>query len=161
MKEIKVERTVFDTKYEAIDGKVFSSREECEKYEESAFAVVYSKYRKLVINHNGCDSIFSVGCDEDGVDAVVMKTQEDADTVKQLYHIVNPHRKDDDGWKILAFSQIDEAFENNDVLLVGTGYDIKECMYIINTMRGAISKIKAFCDREQPEKEEREFNGGC
>lgn len=52
MKEISVKQEVFVTKYEAMDGKQFTSKEECQKYEDSAMCVITSKYNELVASEN-------------------------------------------------------------------------------------------------------------
>lgn len=50
MKELKRTETIEKViGYEADDGTYFDSKEECEKYEKSAFAVVYMRFRKLVV----------------------------------------------------------------------------------------------------------------
>lgn len=46
MKEINVKQEVFVTKYEAMDGKQFTSKEECKKYEDSALCVLTSRYKE-------------------------------------------------------------------------------------------------------------------
>lgn len=50
MKEIKTTRTIEEvTGYEANDGKRFSSKEECEKYEQTAEAVINNDFNELFI----------------------------------------------------------------------------------------------------------------
>ena len=48
--------------YEAYDGKVFTSRDECRKYEETARAVIVTDFRKLVINFVEAIEITNEGC---------------------------------------------------------------------------------------------------
>ena len=51
MKEIKRERTIEEVcGYEANDGRIFSSKEECEKYEKTARAVIFNAFKQLVVD---------------------------------------------------------------------------------------------------------------
>ena len=49
MKEIKEEliHKIYVTKYEANDGTIFTTSEECQKYENSARAAILAKYKEL------------------------------------------------------------------------------------------------------------------
>lgn len=50
MKEIKVSKTIEEvTGYEAMDGTLFKTEEECKKYEESAEGVITAQFRQLVV----------------------------------------------------------------------------------------------------------------
>lgn len=128
MKEIvkEVTRTEKITEYEAIDGTVFESCDECKKYDESARAVLMSKYKKLVIKtQNEYDTFFYCGCEDNEVDIIRIKTKEDADLLKQIYFFINPYKKKGelDGYTIMEFEAIDRALKENDVLFIGRGYD--------------------------------------
>ena len=52
MKEISVEQKTYIRKWEAIDGTQFNSREDCEKYENSAKCVILAKYKDFVIKES-------------------------------------------------------------------------------------------------------------
>lgn len=50
MKELKRTKTIEEvTGYEATDGKVFNSKEECEKYEKTAEMVIYNDFKRLIV----------------------------------------------------------------------------------------------------------------
>ena len=143
MKEVLKERTVYDTYYEAVDGTSFRSKEECEKYEESANGVLRSKFKNSIIKEGTEYSIFSVGSDESIVYAVKIETNADADTVKQLWimshtYIANTERYT----KYLeeAFAKIDEAHTKGDILFVGE--DCEGGIYIIDTRAHFMENIQ-------------------
>lgn len=48
MKEIIIERKVYDKEYEAIDGSVFPTKELCQKYEDSFKCVLNERFNKIV-----------------------------------------------------------------------------------------------------------------
>ena len=81
--------------YEACDGTRFTTEEECKKYENTAKAVIKSRFKKLVIKEiEGCDitdcgSRFTgAGCDEDWYYALVeIKDENDLKTA-QMYHVI-------------------------------------------------------------------------
>lgn len=145
MKEIKEERKAFDIKYEAIDGTIFYNKEECEKYDNSAKAVIRAKFKKLVLAERNEYNLFNVGNDEDTVYVVKMPKAQDADTVKQLY--VADHEwatKNEEYQKYIdeAFGIIDKAYEEKDILFIGENYEGET--YIITTRNTLIETLNGF-----------------
>lgn len=122
MKEISVKKEVFVTKYEAMDGKQFSSKEECKKYEDSAMCVLTSRYNELIVSENISEwNLFGCGCDDQEIHIIKLKSESDVDTVLQyylLFHRLNksydllPHRK-----------KLEEALTRDGLVMVGTGYE--------------------------------------
>ena len=145
MKEITKECTKVEkyTMYEATDGTEFRTREECEKYEQTAHAVVRTKFLKLVVDEKTEWEFFDVGSDENTVYAIKMNSQEDADTVLQLYYIDNPYvLKDEEAprrYKERAFNLVNTAYKEQDILFVGENYDGD--IYIINTRNNMIKNL--------------------
>lgn len=89
MKEIQkeIQEVRYVTLYEAADGETFHSKEECEKYENSAAFVLLDKIKKFKIDaeidRNEYDFL---DCNEDNDYIVaVPRTQEDIDTLNQLW----------------------------------------------------------------------------
>ena len=66
MKEIKQEliHTTYVTKYEANDGTIFTTAEECQKYENSARAVLLARFKDLQIKLISEYNLFSTGSEE-------------------------------------------------------------------------------------------------
>ena len=135
MKEIKKERVVFDYEYEAYDGSVFKTKEECIKYEETAQCVIIKKFNDLIeYSSNEC-SLFNCGSDDYIIDFVKPKTQDDADTIMQMLELCNAN--DDRARKLIK-----EAQENNDYLLIGHDtYDVNN-IYVWNTRSSILNSIK-------------------
>lgn len=135
MKEIKKERVVFDYEYEAYDGSIFKTKEECIKYEETAQCVIIKKFNDLIeYSSNEC-SLFNCGSDDYIIDFVKPKTQDEADTIMQMLELYNAN--DDRARKLIK-----EAQENNDYLLIGHDtYDVNN-IYIWNTRSSILNSIK-------------------
>lgn len=142
MKEIKEEVKTYTTKYKAIDGCVFNSKEECEKYENTAKAVFKSKFKKLVLSETTEYNLFNVGSDENTLYLVKMSSIADADTVKQLYLACNDWMRSSDNYKKYvdeAFNTIDKAFKEDDILFVGD--NCEGDIYIINTRLSVVEHL--------------------
>lgn len=81
-----LETKVVRTEYIADDGTRFFSKEECEKYEQSALFVMRAKL-KLIADTN--EEEFSIGgCYDDVVEVFDVQTQEDLDNLKAYLHLV-------------------------------------------------------------------------
>lgn len=145
MIEITKERTKVEkyTVYEATDGTEFRTREECEKYEQTAHAVVRTKFLKLVVEEKTEWDLFGVGSNENTTYAIKMNTQEDADTVLQLYYLDNPYvLKEEETpkkYKERAFNLVNTAYQEKDILFVGENYEGE--IYLINTRNGIIRNL--------------------
>lgn len=152
MKVINKERTVTDTYYEAIDGTQFRTREECEKYDTTAGAVLRQRFLKLVIKKTTEYNFFGVGSDEDIVYAVKMETEADMNAVLQLYYTDNSwilNKEDDTAneYKERAFNMVNTAFTENDILFVGENYDGE--IHLINTRANIIEDLQKIDRKEE------------
>lgn len=100
MKAIKNVKTVEEiVGYEACDGTRFTTKEECEKYENTARAVIRGRFKKLVvkemegidISHKG--GYFPVsGIDEDWFYALVEINNEDDLKAAQMYNEIEGYK---------------------------------------------------------------------
>ena len=84
MTEIKKEETTYKTMYQAIDGTEFVDKEECEKYEQSAACVLLAKLVGCEVAR-GYDHEWLDWGDENEYRTLIPKTQEDIDTMNQLW----------------------------------------------------------------------------
>lgn len=145
MKEIKIERKAYDIIWESFDGNRFQSREECEKYENSARAVVKQKFLKLVVASENEYSLFNAGSDDNIVYAIRMPKEEDMNTVLQLYYLENPYVLEEEEYAVKlkqrACDMVSEAYEYKDILFVGENYDGE--IYFINTRLDIIDRLKS------------------
>lgn len=154
MTEKQIERKVYDTFYVAVDGTEFSEKAECEKYEQTAHAVVREKFLKLVISKKTEYNFFHVGSDDTTVYAVKMQSQEEADTVLQLYFLDKPYvLRDEEAprkFKERAHNMVNTAYQEQDILFVGENYEGE--IFLINTRANIIEDLQMI---DQPKQEEK------
>ena len=146
MKTIKKESVSYYNVFVAIDGTEFTNEDECKKYEATAYGVLSARYQKLIINTDTEDNVFvGIGSDDRIVEAVRINSQTDADTVMQMYLLINPHLDKDNRWLKRADSLINRALEEKDILLVGRYAN--ECEYKENFwIDGTANSIKEGVD---------------
>lgn len=135
MKEIKKERTVFDYEYEAYDGSIFKTKEECVKYEETAKCVIRKKFNDLVEHSSDECSLFNCGSDDYTIDFVKPNTQDAANAIMQMLELYNAN--DDRARKLIK-----EAQENSDYLLIGYNSYNEDYYYILGTRTRVLNNIK-------------------
>lgn len=92
MKEIELKKEVIDIGYQAFDGTIFNSSDECESYEKSAYEVVASKLMECVVKENVEISEFDIN-DENVYHTIVPKTEEHIDWINQIYFMFNGRNK--------------------------------------------------------------------
>ena len=139
MKEISVEQKTYIKKWEAADGTQFNSREDCEKYENSAKCVVLTKYKDFVIKESDEYHLFGVGSEDCQVDIVRVPDEKAIDVIFQAFCFFRDWESDENKEK--ARKTITRAFEYNDFLLIDRGYELDN-LYIIGTLDDVIEQIK-------------------
>lgn len=96
MKEIKkeIKREIVDihTSYEAADGTIFTDKKECEKYENSAAAMLLAKLVECEVARQMDTDWFDDSGDNE-YRTVLPTTQEHIDTLNQLFFIYNGRDK--------------------------------------------------------------------
>ena len=135
MKEIKKERTVFDCEYEACDGSVFKTKEECIRYEKTAQCVIRKKFNDLVEHSSDECSLFNCGSDDYIVDFVKPNTQDAANAIMQILELYGAN--DDRARKLIK-----EAQENSDYLLIGHNSYNDDYYYVLGTRTSILTNIK-------------------
>lgn len=140
--------------YIAMDGEEFRDKEECEKYEQSAKAVVSTNYKRLVVGKSTEEAFFGFGCCDNDVEFVKVTSKEDADVVMQMNYIVNPHMAEKPDSYKSSIERIqnlmERAINEDDVLIVGRGYD-NECFWFIGTRNSMKEEIDYVCKASVPE----------
>lgn len=84
MKEVITEKIEKVTIYEAIDGTQFENKEECKKYESSAFGIINAKYQKLIIKRDNETCILNTGSEDVYLEILKVTSIEDADIIYQM-----------------------------------------------------------------------------
>ena len=135
MKEIKKERTVFDCEYEACDGSIFKTKEECIRYEETAQCVIRKKFKDLVEHSSDECSLFNCGSDDYIIDFVKPNTQDAANAIMQILELYGAN--DDRARKLIK-----EAQENSDYLLIGHNSYDDDYYYVCGTRTSILANIK-------------------
>lgn len=135
MKEIKKERIVFDCEYEACDGSVFKTKEECIRYEETAQCVIGKKFKDLVEHSSDECSLFNCGSDDYIVDFVKPSTQDATNAIMQILELYSAN--DDRARKLIK-----EAQENSDYLLIGHNSYDDDYYYVLGTRTSILANIK-------------------
>lgn len=93
MKEIKRTRTIEEvTGYEAEDGTVFKTKEECEKYESTAKVVVYKAFKELMVDGKPfaeCNiwEDFGYGSEEFDLAVIEIKDETDLEIANRYYEL--------------------------------------------------------------------------
>jgi len=148
MNTIQIEQTTTITKYEAIDGTTFVSKDECKKYEDTAICVLRSRYNPLVIISTTEYNLFQVGSDECVIDVVKLQSEQDIDTILQLcYYHHNWLKEDKYKDRLQEIStMISKAFRENDYLFISKGLESDNFTPIFTYMQFAdylISKLNS------------------
>lgn len=143
MKQIEKTRTITEIKYQAIDGTEFDNRDECIKYDNTALAIMMSRYKPLVIKSISEWELFGAGCDDSTCDIVKLNEDSDVDILMFLIAYSNSHYTDtrlrDIEEKVLT------AVGNNDKIIIYRGYN-NEDFRLCNTVLGAVNSILDKCE---------------
>ena len=148
MKEVKTERTVYGTMYEAVDGTKFTSKEQCEKYESVAL-VIRNKLKELIVNDQyNCWTLLG-GEEENKVIAVKMETEEDKDTILQNYYLDQPWILKDDNTtcRERLLICVEQAYREQDVILFGLNRENE--LYLIDTRNNIIDRLNKLDSQEE------------
>lgn len=143
MKQIEVENVTKVTKYEAIDGTIFSTKEECIKYEESAKCVLVSKYKSLIVKETTESTLYKVGSDE-RIDVIKINEEKDIDAVMQLYYYYNNSNYALEQGERMIKSCL-KALSEKDYLIIYRGYEGEDSFWIRSTIGELITHIREFC----------------
>lgn len=148
MKENRIEKIKIEVtyEYEALDGSIFKTKEECEKYERSATLVLYSKYQPLVMSRKSEYELYGAGSEEYEIDLVKINKVEDIDILLHMYSLYNPRKNEKD--ILEEHNKLFKWFNDGEILFIGRGcsYDNYDCFWFIGTMNNIIEHIKKACN---------------
>lgn len=132
------------TVYQAIDGTEFNSKEECQKYEDTAKCFLLTKYKPLVKRTVSEYDIFNTGSDEYMIDILqYLSSESDIDILIQLNRLHYSGRKLDDDFYDNMRSKLEKCLKNRDIVLIGRGteYDGYDNFYILSTLQEITDNI--------------------
>lgn len=144
MKEITKEKKSTYTVYQAVDGTEFNSKEECQKYEDTAKCLLLTKYKPLVkrtVNEYG---IFNTGSDEYMIDILqYLSSESDIDILIQLHRLYCSGRKLNDEHYVDMRNKLEKCLKNRDIVLIGRGteYDGYDNFFILTTLQEVTDNI--------------------
>lgn len=144
MKEITKEKKSTYTIYQAIDGTEFNSKEECQKYEDTAKCLLLTKYKPLVKRTVSEYDIFNTGSDEYMIDILqYLSSESDIDTLIQLNRLYCGGKKLNDDFYNNMRSKLEKCFKNKDVILIGRGteYDGYDNFFVLTTLQEITDNI--------------------
>lgn len=144
MKEITKEKKSTYTVYQAVDGTEFNSKEECQKYEDTAKCLLLTKYKPLVKRTVSEYDIFNTGSDEYMIDILqCLSSESDIDILIQLNRLYYSGRRLDDDFYDNIRSKLKKCLKNRDVILIGRGteYDGYDNFYILTTLQEITDNI--------------------
>ena len=150
MKIIEKERTQVQkyTIYEAADGCTFDTKEEWEKYEQTAKFVLRTKMMRMVVEEGTECKFFSCGYDENTVYAIKVESGADADILFQLYALDNPYVRGTDKACEEHRNRIQSIIYGSigDILLMAENYDGE--IYIIDSRKNVINRLNKLTDED-------------
>lgn len=144
MKTVEIEQITKVLKYEAVDGTIFSTKEECVRYEESAKCVLFGKYKGLVVKETTEEALYKAGSDEYKVEIVKINEEKDVDAVMQLYYYYNTSKYSIEQGEKMKESCL-KALSEKDYLIIYRGYYDEDSFWIRGTVGELISHIKESC----------------
>ena len=134
MKELKRQKTIEEVVgYEAFDGKVFKTEEECEKYEESSYSAITKDFEQLIVGKRFEEcriwEDFGYGSDEYEMAVIDIRDENDLYIANRYYQQFAPDNVD---------MTIDKNYIGNRVLVnLGSEYDrfVNPCPRTKNELR--------------------------
>jgi hypothetical protein len=149
METISRERKSYYDVYVANDGTEFRDREECKKYEESAVGVLMAKLRPIISETNEYD-VSGMGCEDSNVWVAKPSTQDDVDTIMQLYLAKEPYMMKEEYKETVELRRaiVQRALDENDVLFIGRGCDY-DSFWFIGTRNSIKEKLDSFLNAEK------------
>lgn len=145
MKEISVEKTLTERKYEAIDGTLFDNKDECQRYENSARCVLLSKYNKLIIKSATEYDLFEMGSEESVIDLIKIKHKSDIPTIVQLVILENQYLIKEQDRIDRMYEQLESASIAGETFMISRGYQ-DDCFWPLGSVENKIQQILSHCN---------------
>ena len=151
MKELTKERTITQkyTVYQAVDGTEFNSREECEKYDNSAKGVLRGRLKEFVVTDKyDCRELFR-GYEDNKCLALAVPTEEAIYVILHAYFLDRPWILEERNAesKERVEKAVRQAYENNDIVLFGL--NCGDEMYFIDTRMNIINRLNSLDKNEE------------
>jgi hypothetical protein len=145
MKEISIEKTLTERKYEAVDGTLFDSKDECQRYENTARCVLLSKYNKLIIKSATEYDLFEMGSEETVIDLIKIKHTSDIPTIVQLVILDNDYLIKEQDRIDRMYEQLESAYNAGETFMVNRGYQ-DDYFWPLGSVENKIKQILSHCN---------------
>lgn len=150
MKEVTKETITVTTEYHAVDGTVFTSKEECTRYEESARGVLKARLKRITVNDQYSHYDLMAGGDDTKIIAVRIKDKSDADMVLQNILLDQPYLVKDENRK--RFEEIEKTLYDvigtSDVILLGCNSYDDNTLWLLDSRQNIIDKLMSLDKKE-------------
>lgn len=139
--ERQVTKIVTETAFEATDGTLFTDKEECKKYEESALGVLRTRLSKLFVNEPVDAWALMGGMDEHTIRGVALSKEEDIYVFLQWFYAEHPYCLNDSHkeYREALEKNVRNAYESKDLLLIGQ--NCEGDYYYISTRNTIINNL--------------------
>lgn len=145
MKEISVEKTLTERKYEAIDGTLFDNKDECQRYENTARCILLSKYNKLIIKSATEYDLFEMGSEESVIDLIKIRHKSDIPTIVQLVILDNQYLIKDQDRIDRMYEQLESASIAGETFMISRGYQ-NDNFWPLGSVENKINQILSHCN---------------
>ena len=142
MKQIEIERTIKEIWYEAIDGTIFKDKAECEKYDNTAEAILRQRYQPLVLKNISEWDLFKCGSDEHYYDLVIVNNVNDVENILKLMLLHHKYLTTESNKNKLAeFEKLcTQAMREGDIILINRGCD-NDSFWVSDTWNNRFNHI--------------------
>lgn len=130
------------TNYVAFDGKHFSSKEECLKYENENVKKIITDYNNLhKVCSDECTIFHNFGCEDTNIDILPINNSTERAIISKLFISHNEYDRE-------SLKQLNETLDNvledkDDFLLIFRGIDDKNHFYNCKSLKTFIIELSA------------------
>ena len=142
MKQIEVEKVIKEIWYEAIDGTTFKDKAECEKYDNTAEAVLRQRYQPLVLKTISEWDLFKCGSEECYYDLVMVNNVNDVENILKLMLFHHSYLTTESNKNKLAEIEklCTQAMREGDIILISKGYE-NDSFWVSDTWNNRFNHI--------------------
>lgn len=140
MKQIEVEKVIKEIKYEAIDGTIFNDKAECEKYDNTAKAILHQRYQPLVLKNISEWDLFKCGSEECYYDLVMVNNVNDVENILKLTLLRHSYLTAESN-KLAEIEKLCmQAMHEGDIILISRGYE-NDSFWVSDTWNNRFNHI--------------------
>ena len=136
--EFKKETIEYIKKYVAYDEEVFDSKEECQKYENSAKCILKHRFKQHVINDTFNEwDLLSTGDSDHLIDIVEIPDDDAIKDIVQYYSFCHSYMTEECLEKFT--SKVKKAYNEEELLIFG--YNYENDLYFIDSRNNIVSRL--------------------